>query len=202
MEHISDELLSRVLKELYAMLEESKAEKGSVFNGVGLYPASCIPEFERVNHCRVRSSGYDTLIINRLTCRDLGVMALGLFDDTEAEPAYSYLHGRDIYVIEEGIEYLGIEDMPEPIRARYDSYLQMIKDGGVRIGKKASFRCECAAGSTEKINGNTIDLTAKKLICKDDIPQNVSAIKVKKGIPFTPLAKDKVREEDIRVLEL
>lgn len=139
LENINEENIRKIIRkelEKYFSQSEAKAEskESIIFLGVDEeLKQELAKKF-------ILSDEAETLIASNLTLKNLFNISNGIYEnDFEEKIVKQTLKNKKVVFIEEGFEHMQYGDIPKKLLDKYNSYIENIKEYGIKIQKKSNF---------------------------------------------------------------
>lgn len=224
-----EKLINEISKEVIKRLKELNIEKKEKF----LVLANGFDELNKLNELLgykydlilydekiTYTEEFKGVILNELSNSMLSFLALGLCIGPKEKLVVDFLlNGKNVYVLQEGIEYRKYQNEPQSqLIERYKSYENMLISYGVTIlninellkslslGEKLSILDNCSDNVPKDINQKLREkkiVINKKLITESDLKKvfmyGVKEISISRKAILTPLANDFIKIHRLKV---
>ncbi|MEG0134990.1 MAG: hypothetical protein RR476_08725 [Cetobacterium sp.] len=189
------ELVDIIKKEVEKYLSGNKSDENSK-EKINFYGTDLILKQELEKKFIIEESA-NRVIVSEINIKNFVDLSLGTYSDEVGEKLLTYiLSGKEIFIVEEGIEYRNYTDIPKKLLKKYEFYEKEILDYGIKIIK----RVEVLENLKEKnryFSGKLLDL--KTLRKKYD--ENKKIIELSKETTITDLAKEFAETNGIKIIK-
>lgn len=139
----------------------------------------------------------EILVVSDLSLKNMYNLSIGIYENEfEEKIIKQILEGKKVILIEEGLEYLKYQNIPEKLLEKYKTYIKNIKDYGVRIQNKSYFLQQITC--EEEIYSEKL-LDFKRL--KEQFSQGIKTLTVAENTIITSSAMDYAKENNITIVK-
>lgn len=138
----------------------------------------------------------EKLVVSGLKIKQLIELSNGSHCDDESRQILQHiLENREVFLVEEGIEWRAFENIPIKLRENYLQKETILKSYGVKILKRLEL-VECLKGKKNYFTGRILDLRELKNITLAE-----KELVVSNNTRMTELAKEYAREKGIKIIK-
>lgn len=138
----------------------------------------------------------EKIVVSEIKIKDLAEISQGIYSSEESEKLlYNLLEGKELIVVEEGIEWRKFISAPLKLQERYRNYEKALESYGAKIMK----RIEIKEYLEEKKNCFTEKLLDLKALKKN--VNNNGTIEVSNETKITELAKEYAGANNIKIVK-
>lgn len=189
------ELVDIIKKEVEKYLSGNKSDENSK-EKINFYGTDLILKQELEKKFIIEESA-NRVIVSEINIKNFVDLSLGTYSDEVGEKLLTYiLSGKEIFIVEEGIEYRNYTDIPKKLLKKYEFYEKEILDYGIKIIK----RVEVLENLKEKnryFSGKLLDLKT----LRKNYDENKKMIELSKETTITDLAKEFAESNDIKIIK-
>lgn len=139
--------------------------------------------------------GADKIVVSELNIKNLTEVTQGTYSNNEGEKLLYYiLEGKELIIVEEGIEWRNFPLIPPKLQEKYKEYEKILETYGVKILKRMEIR-EYLEGKKDCYNGKVLDLRT----LKNSFSRNEGCIEISTSTTVTELAKEYAAANNIRI---
>ncbi|MBC2855074.1 hypothetical protein H3N56_01020 [Cetobacterium sp. 2A] len=189
------ELVDIIKKEVEKYLSGNKSDENSK-EKINFYGTDLILKQELEKKFIIEESA-NRVIVSEINIKNFVDLSLGTYSDEVGEKLLTYiLSGKEIFIVEEGIEYRNYTDIPKKLLKKYEFYEKEILDYGIKIIK----RVEVLENLKEKnryFSGKLLDLKT----LRKNYDENKKIIELSKETTITDLAKEFAETNGIKIIK-
>ena len=188
-EELKNEIIEIIKKELNAL--KNKKDQITILGEDNLLKQELENSFEIVKNA-------EKIIVSTLSIPSLVNISMGTYSTEQCEQLLKLiLENKQIFILEEGIEWRNYSLIPLVLRKKYLSYEEKLKEYGVIIVKKAEIKNLLENKGMElEIFEKVLD--EKKI--KESLANRVETLYISEETIITELAKDIIRKNNIKLV--
>ncbi len=188
-EELKNEIIEIIKKELNAL--KNKKDQITILGEDNLLKQELENSFEIVKNA-------EKIIVSTLLIPSLVNISMGTYSTEQCEQLLKLiLENKQIFILEEGIEWRNYSLIPLVLRKKYLSYEEKLKEYGVIIVKKAEIKNLLENKGMElEIFEKVLD--EKKI--KESLVNRVETLYISEETIITELAKDIIRKNNIKLV--
>ena len=188
-EELKNEIIEIIKKELNAL--KNKKDQITILGEDNLLKQELENSFEIVKNA-------EKIIVSTLSIPSLVNISMGTYSTEQCEQLLKLiLENKQIFILEEGIEWRNYSLIPLVLRKKYLSYEEKLKEYGVIIVKKAEIKNLLENKGMElEIFEKVLD--EKKI--KESLVNRVETLYISEETIITELAKDIIRKNNIKLV--
>ncbi len=188
-EELKNEIIEIIKKELNAL--KNKKDQITILGEDNLLKQELENSFEIVKNA-------EKIIVSTLSIPSLVNISMGTYSAEQCEQLLKLiLENKQIFILEEGIEWRNYSLIPLVLRKKYLSYEEKLKEYGVIIVKKAEIKNLLENKGMElEIFEKVLD--EKKI--KESLVNRVETLYISEETIITELAKDIIRKNNIKLV--
>ena len=134
----------------------------------------------------------DKIVVSELNIKNLTEITQGTYSTDEGKNLLYYiLEGKELIIVEEGIEWRNFTLIPPKLQEKYREYEKILETYGVKILK----RIEIKEYLEDCYNGKVLDLRT----LKNNFSSNEGFIEISTSTTVTELAKEYAAANNIRI---
>ncbi|MCC5912235.1 MAG: hypothetical protein JJT76_17610 [Clostridiaceae bacterium] len=195
-------------KQALVFCSEASIDKGNILYQLEEKEIGCCFNDK---YCTEEIESVDYVIIPTLSVASLAFIANGIEGDESSKVVIrSKLYGKEVLVLDGGIEYKTFKQTSEPaLYELYEAYQGKLQDFGVKVGsleemlqfQRRQIQPPEAFAKKENKEGTYIEArlitenTLKQIECKEN-----SSVYIKTKAIVTPMAKDYIRKKKIQII--
>ena len=188
-EELKNEIIEIIKKELNAL--KNKKDQITILGEDNLLKQELENSFEIVKNA-------EKIIVSTLSIPSLVNISVGTYSTEQCEQLLKLIvENKQIFILEEGIEWRNYSLIPLVLRKKYLSYEEKLKEYGVIIVKKAEIKNLLENKGMElEIFEKVLD--EKKI--KESLANRVETLYISEETIITELAKDIIRKNNIKLV--
>ena len=137
----------------------------------------------------------DKIVVSELNIKNLTEITQGTYSTDEGKNLLYYiLEGKELIIVEEGIEWRNFTLIPPKLQEKYREYEKILEMYGVKILKRIEIK-EYLEGKKDSYNGRVLDLRT----LKNNFSRNEGYIEISTSTTVTELAKEYAAANNIRI---
>ena len=137
----------------------------------------------------------DKIVVSELNIKNLTEITQGTYSTDEGKNLLYYiLEGKELIIVEEGIEWRNFTLIPPKLQEKYREYEKILETYGVKILKRIEIK-EYLEGKKDSYNGRVLDLRT----LKNNFSSNEGFIEISTSTTVTELAKEYAAANNIRI---
>lgn len=137
----------------------------------------------------------DKIVVSELNIKNLTEITQGTYSTDEGKNLLYYiLEGKELIIVEEGIEWRNFTLIPPKLQEKYREYEKILETYGVKILKRIEIK-EYLEGKKDSYNGRVLDLRT----LKNNFSRNEGYIEISTSTTVTELAKEYAAANNIKI---